>query len=133
MCADFLASISVGTGEEGEKEMQEENYDDLVEEESDEKVIEKPLRKDKGLQSKKEYNKNWYEKNKEKHIAYCLEKVVCTCGRKISRSAMSYHKRSKIHAQELNDRTMNDYRKKYQNIKKKYLKLKTIVEKCNDL
>lgn len=47
--------------------------------------------------NKKEYNKKWYEKNKEKHLKYCLEKTKCKCGSNITRAGMKKHERTTKH------------------------------------
>lgn len=44
-----------------------------------------------------EYNKNWYLKNKEKHLAYVLAKVECDCGRVIARCHIAKHARTPLH------------------------------------
>ncbi len=47
---------------------------------------------------KKEYNKVYYEKNKEKQLKYLTEKVNCDiCNLSISRTNMNAHKKSKKH------------------------------------
>ncbi len=49
----------------------------------------------------KEYQKKWYEKNKEKHLNYCKEKIDCECGKEISRNSATVHKKSEYHKKRL--------------------------------
>ncbi len=47
---------------------------------------------------KKEYNKIYYEKNKEKHLNYLTEKIECEiCNVSVSRTNLSSHKKSNKH------------------------------------
>lgn len=50
-----------------------------------------------------DYNKQWYEKNKEKHKKYVSEKIKCECGRSISRSRMSAHLKTTYHEKRMKD------------------------------
>jgi len=43
------------------------------------------------------YNSNYYEQNREKFLAKCKVPLLCSCGKEISRGAMSGHLKSKIH------------------------------------
>lgn len=51
--------------------------------------------------SKSEYQKKyypeWYEKNKEKHLAYISKPINCDCGSTISRCGVARHLRSVKH------------------------------------
>ena len=53
----------------------------------------------------KKFNfKNYYDSNpefKERHLAKCLTKVTCECGRVINKVYEASHKRSKIHTRQL--------------------------------
>ena len=46
-------------------------------------------------------NKKYYEKNREKRLEKKISKVVCSCGRIISYSNISVHKKSKVHKEAL--------------------------------
>jgi hypothetical protein len=47
---------------------------------------------------KKEYNKVYYQQNKDKHLEYISEKVECNiCNVSISRGNMHIHKKTKKH------------------------------------
>ena len=48
-------------------------------------------------QRKKEYMKEYREKNKETINKKKLEKLICECGATITRSNISTHKKSKKH------------------------------------
>jgi len=56
--------------------------------------------------NKVEYNKlycrNWYLKNKERHIRYVCEYITCSCGKVVQRSNMSRHLRTPIHKRLIN-------------------------------
>jgi hypothetical protein len=43
------------------------------------------------------YNKEYYQKNKDKH-QLCREEVTCECGRMVLKSTLPYHLKSKCHA-----------------------------------
>ncbi len=48
--------------------------------------------------NKKEYNKLWYEKNKEKHLKNMREKVECEiCKCQINKSQVAVHKNTNKH------------------------------------
>ncbi len=52
------------------------------------------------IEKKKEYNKIWYEKNKEKHLEKMREKMICElCNVEITRSKYSVHEKSLKHRQ----------------------------------
>ena len=43
------------------------------------------------------YNSTYYEQNREKFLAKCKINVLCSCGKELSRGAISGHLKSKIH------------------------------------
>jgi hypothetical protein len=48
--------------------------------------------------SSKDYYKEWYAKNKDKHLDYISEKILCeVCNKEITRGNMSVHKKTKNH------------------------------------
>lgn len=57
-----------------------------------------------------EYMKEWYEKNRNKHLGRYKERVYCPyCNREVTRSAISNHNKTQKHA--LNVK-INEYNKK---------------------
>ncbi len=47
---------------------------------------------------KKEYNKNWYEQNKEKHLSNSKEKIKCDiCNCMVTKGQISTHNKTKKH------------------------------------
>ena len=50
----------------------------------------------------KEYNADYYQKNKDKIIKRLTEKITCTFGRTISKSSLKSHLKTKIHANFMN-------------------------------
>jgi len=50
---------------------------------------------------------------KKKHLAYVKEKVMCDCGKEISRSNMSAHVKTKLHQKKLDRSVLEDIKKKY--------------------
>ena len=51
--------------------------------------------------SRKDINKTYYDKNKEKIVANLLKKVKCECGSEVSYCYMSKHKKSGTHFKHL--------------------------------
>ena len=49
----------------------------------------------------KEYNADYYQKNKDKIIKRLTEKVTCTCGRTVGKNSLKSHLKTKIHAKYL--------------------------------
>lgn len=45
----------------------------------------------------KEYYRQWYEKNREKHMNYCKQKIQCECGHIGIRTGIYVHRKSKKH------------------------------------
>lgn len=45
----------------------------------------------------KEYNKEWYDKNKDKHNKYMSTQIECECGRIISRNSKKAHLETAMH------------------------------------
>lgn len=45
----------------------------------------------------KQYCKEWYQKNKDKHLQYCKERVMCECGKLITRTNLPRHKLNNSH------------------------------------
>ena len=45
----------------------------------------------------KEYNANYYRKNKEIIIGRLTEKVTCICGRTIGKNSLKNHMKTKLH------------------------------------
>ena len=45
----------------------------------------------------KDYNKEYYEMNKSKILAKFAEKVICSCGKKISKGNLNSHKKTNLH------------------------------------
>ena len=43
------------------------------------------------------YMKEWYIRNKDKHLQYCAQKISCTCGKSIRYSSLQRHLRSAYH------------------------------------
>jgi spore coat polysaccharide biosynthesis protein SpsF (cytidylyltransferase family) len=56
----------------------------------------------------KEYMKEYYLNNKEKHLKYMMEKVKCDCGDDISRCYLSKHKKTKIHKRKLEELNLKE-------------------------
>lgn len=52
-----------------------------------------------------EYYRSWYEKNKEKHLARMLERVICECGMEIPRNYATRHRAGKRHNQLMNSKS----------------------------
>ena len=44
-----------------------------------------------------EYNKQYYQKNREKILKKVLAKVVCSCGREVNHCNLKVHMKSGIH------------------------------------
>ena len=66
------------------------------------------------------YNKTYYEQNKEKIKEYYKTKVTCEiCGAVYARSSASHHLRTKKHQD-----AVDNIHRKYKALKKKYMKLK---------
>lgn len=74
----------------------------------------------------KKYYKDWYEKNKDKHLEYCREKIKCDCGLMVRRSNMTSHKKTQKHIEYIKDITKKylSLKDKYDILEKKYYKLK---------
>jgi len=53
---------------------------------------------------KKEYYKQWYKDNKEKHKSYLLEKISCECGKQVCRNSLHTHKKSSFHLKKMNNK-----------------------------
>jgi hypothetical protein len=49
------------------------------------------------------YNKKYYEAHKEKQKAYMKQEIQCECGKTITRSNNTNHKKTKKHLQKVND------------------------------
>lgn len=45
----------------------------------------------------REYCKEWYKNNKDKHKEYIRTKIICDCGTECNRSSLSRHIKSKAH------------------------------------
>jgi len=58
------------------------------------------------VEMKKLYNlnycRNWYQKNRDKHIQYVCEFITCECGKVVQRSNMARHLRTPIHKRLIN-------------------------------
>lgn len=52
------------------------------------------------------YYKIWYDKNKDNHNEYCRQRIVCECGKIISRNSKTQHLKSKIHQTKLDKKQM---------------------------
>ena len=79
----------------------------------------------------KEYRNQWYQKNKEKHLNYCKERIICECGKEISRNSSSKHKTSEHHKKRMTkineeNKNLND------EVLKEIMNIKAILkELCN--
>ena len=51
----------------------------------------------------KEYMKNYYLKNKTKHLEYMAEKIKCDCGKSVGRCYLAKHKRTEIHCKKMEE------------------------------
>jgi len=51
-----------------------------------------------------EYQKTYYEMNKERLLKRQREKVRCECGRIVSRGTLASHKKTKLHERKLEER-----------------------------
>jgi rubrerythrin len=77
-----------------------------------------------------EYNKQWYAKNRDKHLAYCKEKIECECGRKVGRCTMNKHRKTNIHT--IAVEKLNKERKELQgNIIKEIVKVADMKNKID--
>lgn len=66
----------------------------------DEKPLITPiLDKPSHIMTVKEYNKNYYDA----HKAQRKEKIICDCGRRITREYMKKHKRTKMHLSKMEE------------------------------
>ena len=69
-----------------------------------------------------EYHKKYYQTHKDKHLAYCKERVVCkVCNGEYSRNAVTAHRKTLRHQSAVE---LNEMRIKYQELQKKHNKLK---------
>lgn len=74
------------------------------------------------INKKKKSFKDYYGNPdfKNKHLQYIKEKVLCECGKLISRSNLSTHKKSKIHTKRLNENNP-ELKKTLDEIKQAYI------------
>lgn len=45
----------------------------------------------------KEYNAEWYAKNRDKQLAYMRVKMTCDCGKTFNKSSYNKHIMTKVH------------------------------------
>lgn len=64
---------------------------------------------------------------KEKHLKYIKEKITCECGKKLSRSNLSSHRKSKLHLNIVNKK--NDHDSQINEITKKYIEALELITK----
>lgn len=76
----------------------------------------------------KEYRDKWYEKNKDKHLSYCAEKIKCECSRTIARTTKHVHDKTNIH-KKLMDKIKKDKEDIRNSVIKEILNVKEAVEK----
>lgn len=46
----------------------------------------------------REYNKEWYKKNRDHRRAYFKECIICECGTTVTRGSKNLHMKSKKHS-----------------------------------
>lgn len=49
------------------------------------------------------YHKRWYQANKEKHLAYLSQKIICECGKQVSRNSIHRHRLTTTHSKRMKD------------------------------
>lgn len=49
----------------------------------------------------KEYYKNWYYKNWEKRRTYLKQKIISSCGSKISKGSKNFHMKTNKHIKKM--------------------------------
>lgn len=64
---------------------------------------------------------------KEKHLKYIKEKINCECGKKLSRSNLSSHRKSKLHMSTVNNKNVHE--EEINEITKKYIEALEMITK----
>ena len=71
-----------------------------------------------------EYHRQWYLNNREELLQRLAQPIICECGRKITRSNISKHLKSKIHKRRMDQIKKEKQEQNYELLLKKYNKLK---------
>ena len=83
--------------------------------------------------NKKKYSKEWYEKNKKRHLEYMSEQINCKCGSVITRGHYNKHLKTEIHKKKLKEiKTINNLNKN-KNIKDFEKNQKKVTDKIYEL
>ena len=53
-------------------------------------------------EAQKNKNKEYYERNREKHLLKMCQKVMCECGKSVQRNKLKGHQQTKLHNKRLN-------------------------------
>jgi hypothetical protein len=96
-----------------------------IEVEHIEEVLEEKAKKSKTF---KEYYQD--PQFKKRHLDYVNHKVACSCGKMISRSNLSSHKKKQLHLKRMRDNT-EDYKGALEEIKTAYLQAMKQIEILN--